>query len=413
MLNENSPHQTRGSGSPQAVVIGLDCVTGLQTARILSRRTVPVIGVAADLKHYCCRTNACQKILRADHLSDELIHVLSQYGPELAHRAVLYPCTDLSVQLLSRHRQCLERWYHVDLPAHEIVELLMDKEQFYVYCQKEGFRIPKTLFLRTKEEVEFAAQVLKFPCVLKPPVKTPIWQQSTPFKVYKVNNAEELRALYGECFEWTEVIIVQEWVEGSDADLYTCYGYFAADSEPIATFVARKIRQWPPLVGTSSLGEECRNDTVLAESVRLFNKLRYRGFGYLEFKQDRNTGEYFIIEPNVGRPGVRSAIAEAGGVELLYAKYCYTVGWPLPVSLVQKYGNAKWIYWLWDFEAAFYYWRRGELTLRNWWRSWRGRKVSAVFCWRDPVPFLADLLRIVPKLLKKIRGRRSIQPITL
>ena len=31
---------------PHAIVIGLDSITGLQTARILSQRGVPVIGIA-------------------------------------------------------------------------------------------------------------------------------------------------------------------------------------------------------------------------------------------------------------------------------------------------------------------------------------------------------------------------------
>lgn len=91
----------------------------------------------------------------------------------------------------------------------------------------------------------------------------------------------------------------------------------------------------------------------------------------------------------------------AGGVELLYAKYCHTVGWPLLPNLEQKYGGVKWIYWMRDLQSAFSYWRRGEVTLREWWRSCRGRKVSAVFSWSDPAPFLSDLPRVLPKITKK------------
>jgi hypothetical protein len=54
-LNNNQP--------PNAVVIGLDSVTGLQTARILSKHNVPVIGIAKDRGHYCCKT--LQAILEA------------------------------------------------------------------------------------------------------------------------------------------------------------------------------------------------------------------------------------------------------------------------------------------------------------------------------------------------------------
>ena len=39
--------------------------------------------------------------------------------------------------------------------------------------------------------------------------------------------------------------------------------YFGAGGRPLVTFVARKVRQWPPDIGTSASGEECRNDEVL------------------------------------------------------------------------------------------------------------------------------------------------------
>ena len=197
--------------------------------------------------------------------------------------------------------------------------------------------------------------------------------------------------------------MAQEWIQGSDANLYSCNCYFDADSRPVVTFIARKLRQWPPETGTSCLGEECRNDYVLQETVRLFQSAGFRGLGYLELKLDERTGKHVIIEPNIGRPTGRSAIAEAGGVELLYAMYCSTVGWPLPANLRQKYAGVKWIHFRRDLQSALHYWRRGELTVRDWWRSWRGRKVDALFAWGDPAPFFADLKKA---LADAVGGKR-------
>ena len=392
----------RNGASPCAVIIGLDCVTGLQTARILARHHVPIIGVARDPRHFCCRTNVCERILAADYVSDDFICALENLGPELKHKAVLFPCTDMSVLLISRERRRLEDWYHVDLPDPEVVEMLMNKISFYSYAQGAGLPIPPTCFLRNGADARQIAGKLKYPCILKPALRTLGWTERAGAKVYKADNAKEFLALHDHCAEWSDGLAVQEWIEGSDADLCTCYCYFNADSEPIVTFVARKLRQWPTLIGTSSLGEECRDDTVLAETVRLFRKVGYRGIGYVEMKRDSRTGAYYIIEPNVGRPGLRSAIAEAGGVALLYAKYCHAVGWPLPPNLRQTYRGVKWIYWRRDIQSALSYWWRGQLTLGQWWRSCRGRKVSAVFSWRDPAPFMNDLGRAVPKIGRRL-----------
>ncbi|MBN1145637.1 MAG: hypothetical protein JXA78_00165, partial [Anaerolineales bacterium] len=256
-------------------------------------------------------------------------------------------------------------------------------------------------------------KALNFPCILKPPISAiPAWEQKSKLKAYKVNNAEELIEIYDRVGTLTEVLILQEWVEGPETNLYSCNCYFNAQNEPLATFVARKLRQWPPLTGESCLGEECRNDVVLEETIRLFKSVGYRGLGYVEMKQDERTGKHFIMEPNVGRPTGRSAIAEAGGVELIYSMYCDALGWPLPINRTQKYGDVKWIFIRRDIQSALYHWRNGDLTLKEWWQSWRGKKCYALFSWSDPGPFIGDILRSIHLFLspeeRKKRDYRNL-----
>ena len=381
-------------------------MTGLQTARILKRRGVPVLAIAKDLSHFCCRTNACQKIFEADITSEELVLLLEDFGPSLGQKAVLFPCTDLSVLMLSRHRQRLERWYSIALPDPEVVETLMDKVRFCNFAKEAGLPIPGTFFLSSRQEAEQATGSLTFPCILKPPIKTPMWESHTKAKVYKASSPGELLKLYDQCSQWADLLMVQEWVEGKDANLYSCNCYFDDQSEPLVTFIARKLRQWPPETGTSCLGEECRNDIVLEESIRLFRSVHYRGLGYVEMKRDDRSGKHYIIEPNIGRPTGRSAIAEAGGVELIYTMYCDLAGHPLPVNREQTYGSVKWIYLRKDIQSALYYWRRGDLSLLDWWRSWQGRKAYAIFSRNDLAPFLFDFIRVFGLLIGRSKGKK-------
>jgi D-aspartate ligase len=392
---------SKQSKMPDAIVIGLDCITGLQTARILAHHGVPIIALARNLDHYCCRTKVCKEIIHADTASEEFICTLESLGPKLGQKAVLFPCTDMSVLTLSRHRHRLAAWYHVVLPEPEVVEMLMDKVSFYTYAAEAGLPIPRTFFLKNRTDAEKAVKELAFPCIMKPPMKTPAWEKNTKAKVYKVTNQEEALVLYDQCSSWADMLMIQEWVEGNDANLYSCNCYFNAASEPLVTFIARKIRQWPPETGTSCLGEECRNDFVLEESIKLFRGVSYRGLGYVEMKSDQRTGKHYIIEPNIGRPTGRSAIAEAGGVELLYTKYCDTLGLPLPKNLVQTYQGVKWIYIRRDIQSALYYWKRGKLTLREWLQSVSGRKRYAVFSWTDPAPFFYDVWGVIGQLTRR------------
>jgi D-aspartate ligase len=387
---------------PYAFVIGLDCITGLQTARLLARHKIPIIALARDTKHFCCQTKVCEKIVQANTASEELIQVLEQLGPGLDQKAVLFPCTDMSVLTISRHRDRLAGWYHVVLPEPDVVEMLMDKVSFYTYAAEKELPIPRTFFLKSRADAEAAANELTFPCIMKPPMKTPTWEKNARAKVFKVTEREQFLALYDRCSNWADLLMIQEWIEGNDADLYSCNCYFNACSEPVVTFIARKLRQWPPETGTSCLGEEVRNDFVLEESIRLFRSVNYRGLGYVEMKRDQRTGKHYIIEPNIGRPTGRSAISEAGGVELLYTKYCDVLGLPLPASRQQKYKGTKWIYLQHDIPSALHYWKRGELTLGEWWRSVRGARFDAVLSLSDPAPFLRSL----GKAGKILPGRR-------
>jgi D-aspartate ligase len=391
------------AGRPHAVVVGLDCITGLQTARILSQRGVPVVGIVADRRHFCARTRVCKRILTSKLAGQELIDTLRRLGPALPEGGVLFPCTDLSVLALSRHRDELSSWYRLVLPDHDILETLIDKVRFARHAQSHGLAVPKTHILESRSDAEEAASNLAFPAVLKPAVKTADWQRQTRQKAIPLNDSHELLSTYERCSSWASPLLVQEWIDGSEADLYSWNGYYGQSGTPLVSFIARKIRQWPPQTGTSSLGVECRNDAVLAESLRLLTGIGYRGLGYVEMKRDHRTGRHFIIEVNVGRPTGRSAIAEAGGVELLFTAYCDAAGLPLPDRRVQRYGSAKWIYLRHDLQSAVHYWRRGELTFRNWWRSVRGVRADAVLDFHDPLPFAADLLHTA----RVVTGRRQ------
>jgi predicted ATP-grasp superfamily ATP-dependent carboligase len=389
------------------VVIGLDNLVGIQTARILAGCGVPVIGIG-DPGHPFCRTRVCQQVLHFETKGKGLIDALVELGPRLSGKAVLVPCSDEPVVLIARERERLAPWYHVPLPETRVVEMLLDKDSFIAFAAENEFPVPQSFTLTSHDEALEASREIAFPCVIKPSARNPRWRARFEEKGFKVQGAEELLEIYERTAPYAEKMLVQEWIEGGEDSLFSCNVYFDAHSRPLVTFVARKLRQWPPVTGQSALGQECRNDEVLDVTVRLFEAAGFRGLGYIEMKRDVRTGRHLLVEANVGRPTGRSAIAEAGGVELLHTMYCDTVGLPLPERRVQAYGGVKWIYLRSDLQAALRQWLHGELDLRAWWASWRGRKGWAVFSWSDPLPFWLDMLGALRDLLGA-RGRSFLR----
>jgi len=378
---------------PAVIVVGLDCVTGLQAARVFARHGVPVMGIASDPKNFCCRTRVCSRILTADTNGQELIDCLVELGPSFSQKPVLVPCTDNSVLQIAKHQERLGEWFHITHSGFEIVDALTDKVRFSQFAEENKLPVPRSFSLSSFMDAEAVASSVTYPAALKPSVKTLRWQQNVREKAIVIHSAEDLPTVFKKYAAWSETFLLQEWIPGPLENNYTCDAYFDEKSQPLVTFTSHKLRQWPSDTGVGSLSEECDSPDVRREMIRLFQAAGFRGLAYVEMKRHEETGKYLIIEPNIGRPTGRSTCAEALGVELLYTMYCDRVGLPLPSCRHQQFIGGKWIYWKRDLCAAWYEWRRGNLTLSGWCQSLRGQKTCAVFSWRDPLPFLADWLR--------------------
>jgi predicted ATP-grasp superfamily ATP-dependent carboligase len=382
---------------PVAVVVALDCITGLQTTRILTARGIPVIGIAADRGHFCARTKLPKRIVTSPTGGEALIVTLERLAASGALEgapAVLVPCSDAAVLAISRWRDRLAEAYRFVLPEHDTVELLMDKLRFAEHATATGLPIPETHILRSRDDAETVASAMSYPVVVKPPIKTPAWLAATKAKVFRVESGAELLQVYDRFADMSDALIAQAWIGGDETGLISANAYFDREGVASAMFIARKIRQWPPETGTSCLGEEVRDDATRDVAMQLFGGVGYRGLAYVEVKVDADTGRRLIVEPNVGRPTGRSAIAEQGGVELLLSAYLDALGETPPVN-EQTYHGAKWIYWRHDLQAAAQQMLAGRLSPVAWWRSVKGPKYEAVFDRHDPAPFAADMVRAI------------------
>lgn len=388
---------------PPVVVMGLDGPTGLQVARVFAGRGIEVIGIATDLRHPCVRTRSCRRVIRAERDPESMASALFELAKELEERAVLVPCTDLAVVGVARHTAALREHFLTAVPSHDVIEPLMDKAAFAEFAAARGIPVPGTHVVRNRGDVERVARDTRYPCVLKPALKSVRWENHASAKALVAETPSALLAHYDRHAPLADRFVVQELVPGEPTEHYTCDGYFSADGTPLVTFMSRKLRQWPPLVGQGCISVEHRNDEVREQAIRLFKEAGHQGQGYVESMWDARTGQYVVIEANVGRPTGRSTAAERAGVEVLMTMYNDLVGAPLPEKRVQRYRGSKWIYVRRDLQACVSLLVRRRITLLDILRSWRGRFAFAVFSWRDPVPFLADLVRAVRRVLQRRR----------
>lgn len=374
---------------PTAVVIKLDSITGLDTARILSGYKIPVVGIADDPGHYCCKTNSCKEILFADTSDGKLVDTLLSLARKLRGKPALFPCSDESVRIVSDNRERLGEFYNFVIPDADVLDLCMNKQNFYRYAMDNGLPIPATFFPSNKSDLEEIINKAAFPYIVKPVMRTPNWFRYFKNKVIKVMSPQELSDVFETCSGAGENVIVQEWIKGGDSDLYSCIFYHDKDYNQSVTFTSRKLRQWFIEDGEACLAEECRNDPVLNTTADVLGRIKFRGIGSIEFKLDNSSGRYFIIEPNIGRPVLRIALVEAAGVPILHTMYCDASGLPLPANAGQRYAGVKWILLHQDIRSARAYYKKGGLSLVGWLKSLYGVKSFADLSMRDPLPFVS------------------------
>ncbi|MCK4814350.1 hypothetical protein KA005_01155, partial [bacterium] len=197
---------------------------------------------------------------------------------------------------------------------------------------------------------------------------------------------------------FTSKFIVQEWIPGSDSEVYFCLLWYNALSQPFAAFTGRKVLQLPPETGSTCIAESCYNDIVLDTSIRLFNEVGYKGIGSVEFKRDPRDNVFKITEPTVGRADLQSAIAYYSGINIPLLEYCDCLGLK-PPKLMQK--NKK-IYWI-NEENLFWLMgnRVNSFPLKDWVPLISNRRAYALFELSDINPFL-NLLRWMGQMILNV-----------
>lgn len=386
-----------------AVVVGLGSIVGLQTARLLRRRGMRVVGVTGDRAHFAARTRAAARVVEADVNGPGLLAALVALGVQ-EPGALLVPCTDHAVALVAENAAVLSA-FRIPLPDAAVVRTLADKASFAEHALAHGLPVPPTAVVRSVADLDAAARTLAFPVVLKPAFKDPRWKRGTHVKVLRLSTAEQLLAVGTPLLAHSDALVVQSFVPGGDEQLLTCNAYFAGGSA-LVTFVTRKVRQWPAHVGIASYAVEARDDEMVELTTRLFGSLPYRGLAYLEAKRDPTTGRLVMIEANVGRPTGRSATAEHGGVELLATMAADTLGLPLPERREQHYRGTAWLDLRRDVLAGLLAVRGGRLRPTTWLRQAVRARAHAVLSARDPLPFLLEIGQSAGKALRRRLPRR-------
>jgi D-aspartate ligase len=181
---------------------------------------------------------------------------------------------------------------------------------------------------------------LRYPVVLKPINKRHVHTANAPSLIV-CNRLASARAHCERLLDRGVELIAQDWIDGEKDQIYFCLFYYAR-GEVVAMFTGRKLASSPPAGTTAYCVGAPEAAPELEPMTRSFiEKVGYAGMGGLEFKWDKSTGRFLIIEPTVGRTDLQHEISALCGVNIPLMAYRYELGLPQdPPSPVS--GKAVW-----------------------------------------------------------------------
>ncbi|MCW5752694.1 MAG: FAD-dependent oxidoreductase [Alphaproteobacteria bacterium] len=314
-----------GSYAIPAVVVG-GGLNGLGVVRSLGQAGVPVTVLDKDPGAPAMRSRFARAIRAGSHGSEkvegrDLIDTLMDLRSGWDTRPVLFLTQEESVAFVSARRERLGNGYRMTMPAHDTMATLLDKTRFQARAEALGFPLPRSCSLSGLQHLP-SARRLRYPCIVKPVTKNPLWGAKFK-KAYEVATFAELETLYRTMVEFSSDVIVQEWIKGQDCDVYFCLQYRDRSGHTRASFTGRKIRQWPPMVGgTASCMPAPGVATVLEElTSRFFDAVGFVGICSMEYKRDQRDGQFYMVEPTVGRTDYQEEVATLNGDNIVLAAY--------------------------------------------------------------------------------------------
>jgi D-aspartate ligase len=313
--------------SPVAVVAAADSVTALAAIRSLGRAGVRVKVANHSAHAIGLRSRFAEHVPVPDPRRDEdgFIRALERLGAELGRRTPIFPTSDAYLNVIARHSERLEDLYSFPFPAADAVLRIQSKRHQLERAQELGIPAPRMRNGPTEE--------LGFPVLVKP--SDPVgFVDALGEKAIRCDTATELQRAFDAARDFDP--IVQEWIPGGDEQLYFLGAYLSSAYAPLGMFTGRKLRQLPPGIGTTRVGESVAAPEVEDLGLRFLEGIGCYGLSDVEFKLDPRDGLFKLMEVNP-RLGQWHGLATAAGVDLTAIAYRDLVGEEVrPVRQVSK-----------------------------------------------------------------------------
>ena len=313
----------------------------------------------------------------------------------------LFACGDREVRLVAENNALLDRAFRLTTSPWAVAQFACDKRLTHQHAVAVGVDCPWSLYPDCRDDV--AAAALRFPVIVKPTYRTGR-NAFTDAKAWRADDRADLLSRYDEAAALVgpEAIVIQELIPGA-GDVQFSYAAVWDDGAPVASMVARRLRQYPVDFGLTSTFVETLDHAPVEEAAnRFLAALRFSGLVEVEFKYDVRARRYKLLDVNP-RPWTWIGLAEASGVDPPWIQWRLSRGEKAPEKAPMARGQAgvAWTHASRDVVAAAQQIARGALRPGDYAASLARSARFAAFAMDDPLPALVDLPLLMARLVTR------------
>ena len=361
---------------------------------------VPVIVVQYNKGDMGQVSKFVKEIVHAPHPDespDRFIETLVVCGKKYP-QSLLIPADDETLQIVSRNKKDLSRYFTVTCTDWEITELFLNKRKTYALAEKSGVQVARTYVPTSVDDLNAYARGMEFPCIVKPCFSHRYYEIFRK-KMVIVNDMDQMIAAFREASDAGIEVMVQEFIPGDDQQGVNYNSYFA-DGTPLVEFTAFKVRLSPPIIGIPSVVVSRHVPEVLYLGRKILVAMNYEGYSCTEFKRDARDGVFKLMEVN-GRHNRSTSLAVRCGINFPWIQYRHLVGKEMSGHRTARSG----VYWIDEFKDVpkiFAGAQERSTSYSKFFLPYIHPHVFSVFNWSDPLPFLkrcGDGAKIAARLL--------------
>lgn len=377
-------------------------VQGLSNTRALGELGIPVY--VLDVVHCLAQhSKYCTKYFRCpDFKSEAFIEFLIELAQkENLREWFLIASNDHIVENLSLHQAQLTPYYKMLVPNQSNLYNIINKKKLLEIADSCGTTIPTTCY---PESIE-GAKSFRYPLLIKGNMGLSFFK-ATHQKAIQVDSYQELTEVYGNLKNAVDTsdVMIQELIPNDKDNKVVSFTCFAINGEIKSYWMGRKLREHPIKYGTATFAESILIMDILKEATPLVKSLDYTGTCEIEFLLDTRDNKYKLIEINP-RTWLWVGLAKACGIDYAKMMYRYVNNISQDYPTTYQVG-IKWINWLTDtvygLKAIF----KGLITVPEYIKSLKGKKVRAIWSWKDLMPGI--IFPFMSFYIAKKRGAKSL-----